>query len=169
LEANSQPRFVVAARDGSQFGVVFQNRYLWLIDATSGAARRAPISAQGQIGGIAFTDDQLLVGDYANRVVAYDAADLSHKRTYQPQLSRYELAYYYGVVPLHTIFPKPRRLHKTVQYLITGKRTTDLGFFHGDLTQLREDLHPWQPVQSGLAFVCVVLLVACGYMERQEF
>jgi hypothetical protein len=169
LETNSQPRFVAASREGSQFGVVFQNRYLWLIDAKSGAARRAPISAQGQVGGFVFVDDQLLVGDYPNRVVAYDVADLSYKRTYQPSLSRYELAYYYGIEPLHTIFPKPRRLHKTVQYLITGKRTTDLGFFQGDLSQLREDLHPWQPVHSGLAFLCVVLLGACVYMERQEF
>jgi hypothetical protein len=56
-----------------------------------------------------------------------------------------------------------------VQYLVTGERTTDVGLFQGDLTQHREDLHPWQPVRSGLAFVCVVLLVACVYMERQEF
>lgn len=169
LEANSQPRFVAASRDGGQFGVVFQNHYLWLIDTKTGGARRAPISAQGHVSGIAFTDNRVLVGDYANRVVAYDAAKLSYDRTYQPPLSRYELAYYYGLEPLYTIFPKPRRLHKTVQYLITGKRTTDLGFFQGDLTQLREDLHPWQPVRSGLAFVCVVLVAACVYMERQEF
>lgn len=169
LEPNSQPRFVVASGDGKQIGVVYQNRYLWLIDAKSGAARRAPVSRQGEISGVAFIGDQLLVGDQANRVVAYDASDFSHQRTYQPAMTRSEMAYYYGVGPLYTIFPKPRQLHKTVQYLVTGKRTTDVGLFQGDLTQHREDLQPWQPVRSGLAFVGVILLVACVYMERQEF
>src|SRR5262249_34178198 len=40
LEPQSQPRFVSAARDGSRFAVLFQNRYLWFIDARTGAARR---------------------------------------------------------------------------------------------------------------------------------
>jgi ABC-type transport system involved in multi-copper enzyme maturation permease subunit len=169
LEPNSQPRFVDASNDGQQLGVVYQNRYLWLIDAQSGAARRAPVSRQGEISGISFVGDQLLVGDQANRVVAYDANDYSRERTYQPAMTRSELAYYYGVGPLYKIFPKPRQLHKTVQYLVTGKRTTDVGLFQGDLTQHREDLQPWQPVRSGLAFLCVVLVAACVYMERQEF
>lgn len=169
LEASSQPRFVSAAPNGGEFGVVFQNRYLWLIDAKTGSARRAPVPAQGQISGFAWSGERLFVADYANRVVAYDQKTFTRERVYRPALSRWELAYYYGIEPLYTIFPKPRRLHKTVQYLITGKRTTDLGLFQGDLTQLREDLHPWQPVQSGLIFVGVLLVVACVYMERHEF
>jgi hypothetical protein len=110
-----------------------------------------------------------LVGDYANRVVAYDPTTFARQRVYRPALSRQELAFYYVIEPLHTIFPKPRQLNKTVQYMLTGKRTTDFGIFQGDLTQLREDLHPWQPVRSGLGFVCVLLLAACVYIERQEF
>lgn len=169
LERESQPRFVAAARDGGQFAVVFQNRHLWLIDARSGLARRAPIDAQGEISGVAFTDTQLLVGDYANRVVAYRLNDWKRERTYRPALSQSELAYYYAIDPLYTIFPKPRRLNKTVWYLLTGKKTTDAGLFQDDISQLREDLHPWQPVRSGLLFVGVLLLVACVYMERHEF
>jgi hypothetical protein len=60
-------------------------------------------------------------------------------------------------------------LDNTVQYVLTGKRTTDMGMFRGDLAQKRENLHPWRPVRSGLAFVGVVLLIACVYMERSEF
>ncbi len=169
LEANSQPRFASVSPDGYQFGVVFQNRFLWFIDAQTGAARRAPVSAQGEISGFAWTGERLFVADYANRVVAYDPKSLARERVYRPALSRWELAYYYAIEPLYAIFPKPRRLHKTVQYLITGKRTTDLGLFQGDLTLQREDLRPWQPVQSGLVFVGVLLVVACVYMERHEF
>jgi hypothetical protein len=169
LEANSQPRFASASPDGSQFGMVFQNRYLWLIDSKTGDARRAPISAQGEVSGFAWTGERLFVADYANRVVAYDPKTLSRERVIRPALSRWELAYYYAIDPLYKIFPKPRRLNKTVQYLITGKRTTDLGLLQGDLTLQREDLNPWQPVRSGLVFVAVLLLASCVYMERQEF
>lgn len=169
LETDSQPRLAAAAPDGSRIALLFQNRNLWLIDAKSGEARRAPVSAQGEISGLTWSGPRLLVGDYANRVVAYDAEALARQRTYQPALSRYEIGYYYIIQPLYTIFPKPRMLNRTVQYVLTGKRTTDMGLFQGNLAQQRDDLNPWQPVKSGLAFVAVVLLLACVYIERHEF
>ena len=109
------------------------------------------------------------MADYANRLTAYDSKSLSRQHVYQPALSRAEIAYYYLIEPLFTVFPKPRMLNNTVHYVLTGKRTTDLGLFQGDVTQQREDLHPWRPVRSGLAFVAVLLLAACVYIERQEF
>jgi hypothetical protein len=169
LESESQPRFVAASPDGTRFAVQFQNRYLWLVEAATGASRRAPLPAQGQISGLHWTADELLIADYANRVVAYDPKTLTRREVYQPELSRAEFAYYYIFDPLYTIFPKPRMLNKTVQYLMTGERTTDMGFFQGDLSQQREDLHPWQPVRSGLVFIGVMLLAACVYLERHEF
>jgi hypothetical protein len=169
LESDSQPRFVAAAPDVSRFAVLFQNRYLWLIDAASGDHRRAPLPAQGQISSLAWTADRLWIADYANRVVAYDPASLKRVETYQPELSTWEAAYYYFFDPLYTIFPKPRLLNNTVQYLLTGKRTTDMGFLQGNLSQQRDDLKPWRPVQSGLLFVGVMLLFGCVYIERHEF
>jgi len=169
LEKKTQPRFVAADAAGSRFAVLFQNRYLWLIDAVTGDARRAPIGAQGQISGFSWTSEKLLVGDYANRAVAYDQAKFTRLQVYRPALTRVELAYYYLIKPLHTLFPKPRMLNNTVQYALTGKRTTDMGLFQGDLSQQREDLDPWRPVWSGLAFVGVMLLVSCIYIERHEF
>jgi len=108
LEPQSQPRFVTTSRDGSRFAVLFQNRYLWFIDATSGAASRAPVAAQGQISGVTWTPNRLLIADYANRIVAYDPVKLTHQQTYRPSLTRWELAYYYVIAPLHAVFPKPR-------------------------------------------------------------
>ena len=84
-------------------------------------------------------------------------------------MTRFEWVYYYGILPVYIIFPKPGELDNTVHYALTGKTTTDMGIFQGDLTQRREDLHPWRPVASGLAFVAVVMLIACIYIERHEF
>jgi hypothetical protein len=169
LEPESQPRFVSSSLDGGQFAVLFQNRRLWLIDSHTGAARRAPLPAQGQIGGVRWTVDRLLVADYANRVVSYDAKSLKCQKVYRPAMTRWELAYYYVIQPLYAVAPKPRKLNNAVQYMLTGKRTTDLGFFRGDLAQQREDIRPWQSVRSGLGFVAFFLLVSCIYFERHEF
>jgi hypothetical protein len=169
LEHYTQPRFVAASADGSRFAVLFQSRRLWLIEGRTGAARLAPVSGQGDISAVTFSEGKLLVADHVNRVIAYDGQSLAKTETHWPQMSRVEMVYYYGILPVYTVFPKPGELDNTVQYVLTGKRTTDLGVFRGDLSQRREDLHPWRPVASGLAFVAVMLLVACIYIERQEF
>lgn len=169
LEQNTQPRFVAAALDSSRFAILFQNGSLWLIDAQTGAARLAPIGGQGGISGFAFAQDRLLVGDRSNRVVEYELGTLARRKIYAPAMSRWELAYYYAIEPLHLVSPKPRMLGNTVQYVLTGKRTTDVGLFEGMLQQKREDLHPWRPIYSGLAFVAVMLLAASIYIERHEF
>ena len=170
LENSSiQPRIVAAAPDGSRFGVLFQSGTLWLVDSTTGAARRAPIRGQGEIAGFALTDDQLLVGRGSNEVLAYENKNFAKQRIYLPKLTTPELLYYWGVRPLHAISPKPRHIDNTVQYVLTGKRTTDLGLFQGNLAQKRDDLHPWRPVVSGLIFVGVMLLISCVYLEWHEF
>jgi hypothetical protein len=102
-------------------------------------------------------------------VTAYDIATRSRGDISAPPMNRIEMVYYYGILPTYTLFPKPGELDNTVQYVLTGKRTTDMGMFRGDLAQKRENLHPWRPVRSGLAFVGVILLIACVYMERSEF
>jgi hypothetical protein len=169
LESGTQPRFVAASPDGGTLAVLFQNRRLWFVDPKTGEVRRAPVGSQGQITGFAFTKDQFFVADYANRVVVYDAKSFARQAIHRPAMTRAELGYYYVVQPLHMLFPKPRYLDNTVQYVLTGKKTTDGGIFGGDLTQRRDDLKPWQPVASGLIFVGVMLLCACIYIERHEF
>ena len=169
LEAKTQPRFIAVAPDSSRIAILFQNRRLWLIDPATGKAMLAPIRAQNQISAVGFTADKMLIGDYPNRAITYDLKTLRLEQTFYPRMSQSEQAYYYFVAPLHAIFPKPRLLDNTVHYALTGKRTTSLGMFQGDIQQRREDLHPWRPVYSGLAFVATVLLIACIYIERHEF
>jgi hypothetical protein len=169
LEKYTQPRFAAAAPDGSRMAVLFQNHALWLIDTATGAPRKAAVSGQGDISGFAFTNDRLLVADQVNRVSSYDLASLARDKVLRPTMTRSEMAYYYAILPIYTVFPKPGELDNTVHYALTGKRTTDLGMFQGAVAQRREDLHPWRPVINGLAFVAVMMLFSCLYIERHEF
>jgi hypothetical protein len=59
-------------------------------------------------------------------------------------------------------------LDKTVQYLLSGKETAEMGE-GGDLSAAQKELEPWRPVWSSLAFMAVVLALGCWYLERQDF
>ncbi len=69
---------------------------------------------------------------------------------------------------MYTVFPKPGELDKTVQYLLSGKETADMGE-GGDLSTAQKELDPWRPVWSSLVFMVVVLGLGCLYLERQDF
>jgi hypothetical protein len=80
-----------------------------------------------------------------------------------------EEIYRYGVNPLYAVFPKPGEFGRTMQYILTGRETTKNLIFADNLQLARKKLNPWRPVWSGLAFMVVILGLACVYIERQEF
>lgn len=170
LEPRSQPRFIAADPQGKRLAVLFHNRRLWLIDEKSERPVLAPVAGQRDISAAGFSDDgQLLVVDRAWRVSRYHSGDGQLAERFGPSMSRLEMLYRYGVVPLYTVFPKPGELDQTVQYLITRQRTTDLGMGFGDLQAPRAAINPWRPVWSSAAFMLVMLAISCLYIERQEF
>lgn len=168
-DPDTQPRFLTADPNGKWFAVLNQNNYLWLIDAAAGTVRKAPVRGQGDISAVAFGSQGMLVADRVHRVTTYDAERFARKSAIGPPLSVVEMIYYYGITPVYTVFPKPRLLDQTVNYLITGKETQDWGVATGDLELKRDNLRPWRPVKSSLAFVLAVLIIACIYIERHEF
>ncbi len=153
--------------------IVFHNGRLHLLNTSSGDHAEMPLAdvrGQGDISGVSFTpQNTMLVADRVQRVSEYELGSFKLKRSVAPPLTGLEIAYYYAVVPIYTVFPKPTELDNTVQYLLKGKETTDLGLFGADLQAKRPHLHPWAPVQSSLIFVVVLLAAACFYIERQDF
>ena len=65
-----------------------------------------------------------------------------------------------SILPFYAVFPKPGELDNTVHYILTGKRTTDMGVFRGDLRSGARICIPGGRFASGLVFVAVVML--CG-------
>ena len=168
-DPDTQPRFLAADASGKWFAVLNQNNYLWLIDAAGGTIRKAPVRGQGDVSAVAFSPEGMLVADRVHRVTTYDIERFARRETIGPPLTVLEMVYYYGVTPVYTVFPKPRLLDQTVNYLITGKETQDWGVATGDLELKRDNLRPWRPVKSSLAFVLAVLIIACIYIEWHEF
>jgi hypothetical protein len=168
-EAASQPRFAGAAPDGRWFAVVFHNGRLHLLDSEA-ELRLAPVGGQKDITAARFSgDDTLLVADRARRVTRYRLDSWERADVFAPPLTAMEIAYYYAIVPLYTLFPKPGELDNTIQYVVSGQETMDMGMQAGDLQAKRVRLRPWAPVRSSLAFMSVMLVLACIYIERQDF
>ncbi len=172
-EERSQPRFACASPDGKWLAVVFHNGRLHLLDATQGedaGMRLADVNGQGDISAVSFTpENSLLVADRAQRVTEYQLDSGEVKRSIAPALTGLEIAYYYVVIPIYTVFPKPSELGNTVQYVLKGQETTDMGLLGGDLQAKRPRWRPWAPVRSSLIFMLIVLAAACLYIERQDF
>jgi hypothetical protein len=56
-----------------------------------------------------------------------------------------------------------------VNYLLTEQETVSIGRNQEDLGAAQIKLDPWGPVWSSTAFVIVVLLLSCIYIQRQDF
>jgi hypothetical protein len=172
-EAGSQPRFACAAADGKWFAILFHNGRLYTLDVhdpAHAALELAGVRGQGEISAATFTaDNRLLVADRVNRVTKYESGSWKRSEEFAPELTPLELAYYYAVVPIYTVFPKPGELGNTIQYLLRDEETIELGLPGGGLETKRAKLHPWTPVRSSLIFMLVVLGLACVYIERQDF
>ncbi len=172
-EPHSQPRFVCASADGSWFAIVFHNARLHVLnagDSGNPAMQLADVRGQDDISAALFTShNSLLVVDRAKRVSEYELGTFALKDSFAPALTPLEIAYYYVIAPIYTVFPKPSELDNTIQYVLKNDETTDLGIQTGDLQALRQRVRPWAPVRSSLIFMIVMLVAACIYIERQDF
>ncbi len=169
FETRGSPRFAYAAPGGGWMSILFHNGKLWLYDAAAGKFLLAPVAAQGDISGTAFSGpNRLLIAHHTSRVTEYDLRKHTVVSRRAPEITLTDRIYYYGIVPLYTVFPKPGELDKTTQYLLTGKETLAVDNIPG-LASAQIKFDPWQPVLSSSVFVLLMLLAASVYIERQEF
>ena len=163
------PRFAMAAPDGRWFVVVSHNRTLRMFDAPAGKLADASFAGQGDISAAAFNGDRLLVTDRVNRVTSYHLDPFQTEDRRAPAFTPLERAYYYAIVPVYTIFPKPGELGNVVSYLLTEQETVATNPNSADLSQRRLKINIYGPVWSSLAFLVVVLTFTCLYVRRTDF
>jgi len=169
VEGRNQPRFITAAPGGRYFAVVFHHGALWIYDRQADDMARPRIAGQRDISCCIFpSPGRAMVVDRTTRVTQYDLPAWRATHRYAPPLSLLERVYRYAILPLYTVFPKPGELDKTVQCILSGKETAELGE-GGDLSTAQKELEPWRPVWSSLAFMVAVLTLGCIYLQRQDF
>jgi hypothetical protein len=169
--AENAPRFAAAAPNGRWFMVLFHNNTLWMFDARAGKPAGLSFGGQGDISAAAFNGaDRLLVTDRVNRVTSYQLDPFQTENRQAPALTPLERVYYYAIVPIYTVFPKPGELGNVVSYLLTEQETLNpAGPGNEDLSQRRIKINVYGPVLSSLAFLAIVLTFTCLYVRRTDF
>ncbi|MEX2187695.1 MAG: ABC transporter permease [Pirellulales bacterium] len=166
---NTAIKQIVLAPDGKSFAARRDDqRVFWYDCAAGGDAEGEPLaaSAQGDVTAIAMTGDGELAAAYAyNHVVRFDAERRIASKL-APQYSGVESVYWYGIVPVYTIFPKPGELGNLTKYLLYGKETVRSGDGPGAIEQ---KLDIYTPIWSNVAFLSVVLAIGCWYVSRRDF
>jgi len=168
-DGDTTPRFALASPDGGWFVLLSHTRMLRMFDAKEGKPAGVSFTGQGDISAAAFSADRLLVTDRVNRVTTYHLDPIQTEDRRAPALTPLERVYYYVIVPIYTIFPKPGELSNVVSYLLTEQETVAANANSGDLSQRRIKVNVYGPVWSSLAFLVVILTVTCLYVRRTDF
>src|SRR4030095_9996597 len=142
------PRFAMADPNGRWFVVVSHNRTLRMFDAPAGKPADASFAGQGDISAAAFSGDRLLVTDRVKRVTSYHLDPFQTEDRRAPSFPPLERAYYYAIVPIYTIFPKPGELGNVVSYLLTEQETVATNPNSADLSQRRLKINIYGRVLS---------------------
>ena len=164
------PRFAAASPGGRWFTVLFHNHKLWLFDAQQRREARYSFAGRGGISSAAFDGpNSVLVADRATRVTRYELDPFRIIEERAPPLDNLEFGYYYGVVPLYTVLPKPGELGNVVEYLLTDRSLVTRGVNPQDLADKRANVDLSGPIWSSLVFLAVVLTLACLYVRQADF
>ena len=164
------PRYITSTSDGRLFAVLFHEGQLVLYDAQSGQASQPPLAGQGDISAAAFLGDKrLLVADRLTRVTEYHVPSWQMESRRTGRMNGWEIGYRYLLHPLYTVFPKPGALDNMITYLLTDETTVATSPREDDLSATRIKIDIWGPIWSNLAFLSVVLLLACIYVSRRDF
>ena len=127
------------------------------------------LQVRGDISCAAFSSDNALyVAERAVRVSKYSLPDFKRTERYAPGLGVLLTSYRYGLLPIYTIFPKPGELGTTFDYFLSDKKT-ETSSSDDDLSDAQTATNPWTPLWSSALFMFVVLVIACVYIEWQEF
>ena len=164
---NGQPESMATSGDGKYLAIVYE------MD-NSGSTTRVtsnPSAGRARTGrhhGRVFAGKDMYVVDRLTRVTDYDLPSGTIAHTWQGPLPVAEKIYRYALHPLYTVFPKPGQLNETVNYVLTSQDTKRAGLRLDEWRRPRK-VDIWGPVWSNLAFLVVVLALACGYMYRKDF
>jgi WD40 repeat protein len=168
LPYESTPRYIAASPDGRWRAIVYHDGRLRLADLQDGTWSEPRIPERNTISAVAFADDgDLWVSGRYRRISTYDPETMRSVKRYRPPLMTLEKIERYAIEPIYTIFPKPGELSDVITYLMTGEES--IVGVSDDLAVRRAKSSLWGTVWSNLAFLTVMLALACIHIQRKDF
>ncbi|MBI3864654.1 MAG: ABC transporter permease [Planctomycetia bacterium] len=167
---DNAPRFAASAPGGRWISVLFHNRKLWMFDVQNNRPAGLSFVGQGDISAATFGGaNRLLTADRATRVTQVDLDPYRVGETQAPELSKEQTIYYYGLMPLYGVLPKPGELNGVIDYFLSEKSSIQAGANPQDMSDRREEVEISGPIWSSLGFVVLMLSLASLYVWRTDF
>lgn len=174
---NSPYESVIASNDGKYFVLQTRNRKMWLLNTerldsikTPDAIRLANVSGQGNVTAASFDDqNRLWYSTKYNRTHLVDLENSKNEKSYKPSSSWFVNVYEYGVNPMYWMFPKPGEFYKLVIHLSAAPSDDEDAEDEVDLRTVSDAADPWQPLWSGLLFMCAMLFLTGLIFQYRDF
>ena len=170
----SAPRSAVASPNGRWLAVLSHEGELFLYD-TQLSKPVDPDLTLDRASGIAFSkQNSLLIADRISRLRSWEIRDDGLKLNdthWSSDLTLTQTVFRAAIRPVYACLPKPSELDNVVQWLTTDQTIAPIGDGGGNnaLQQDRIQLKIWEPIQTNLIFVLVVLALGCFKVSRQDF
>ena len=159
---------VTASADGRYFAILCRDRTLWLLDNQNPQTiDQANLSWQGNINAADFDkQNRLWVANRSNQVQLVELSNFKSIKTHAPPTGWVTRAFEYGVKPIYWLFPKPGEFYKIIAHLTSNPEDAE---DQVDLQGLSDAPDPWQPLWSGLLFMCFVLFITGLIFQFRDY
>ncbi|MEZ6094263.1 MAG: ABC transporter permease [Pirellulaceae bacterium] len=156
----------IACDEQGRFHIVYRGGHVWAVAPSSPEKIvLSDLPNQGSITGLSIdTDGNKHLTHHIDRMTTIRNG--SSDETLYPAGGFMLTAYRMVVRPFYLISPKPSEFYRVVTYLSSAASSEyDPS---KDLTEQEHSPNPWSPVTSGVAFMTVMLVVACIYFSRMD-
>jgi ABC-type transport system involved in multi-copper enzyme maturation permease subunit len=168
LSKDSPPRYIESSSDGARTAVVYHDGRMRVANHESKSWSEPRINERKNVFAVAFSDDgNLWVNGKYRRISVYDPETMKPVKQFWPKLKTLEKVDRFAIEPLYTIFPKPGELSSVIAYLMTGEESVSGDA--NDLSIRRVKLNVWGTIWSNLAFLSIMLGLACLHIQRKDF
>ena len=161
-------RSVINSSDGRYYAFLCKNRTLWLLDNESNSQiKMAPVPGQRTVTAAEFDQqNRLWIANRSNKVQLINLENSKSEQTFSPPTGWLTKAHEYALSPIYWLFPKPGEFYKLVSHLSVNPDDAEEDV---ELEALSDSANPWQPLWSGLLFMCAVLFVTCLVFQYRDF
>lgn len=170
LPADQNIRHIAWIPATKKFSVVTHLGDLFQVDCESGEVAIIRNAYSRKVTTVTWVDAQhVLLGVKPNRVVLLNLETGATEKSYYPELRTFEKVFNWAVHPIYLVNPKPAALDDAMSYILSGNKTASLDVVTVDMEQAQVEYDFWTPIISNIAFVVVMLTIACVYVARKEF
>ena len=169
--SSSTPRFLKGSNAGApRVSVVFNNGDFGVVDCQSRSWKNIVNTSNRNVNLASWSDDGRLNLVYdKNFIRTIDVETSDVLKAYHPEPNTWRSIHDYLFRPLRTLFPRPVEFINSVHGIVINEDELSDPFATNNLNIDRTQIDKRGPFISCTIFTCVIILVGCIYISRQDF